>query len=181
MNINLQPLLQSGEVILYPLQENDLEALYAVAADPKIWEQHPNKDRWQKDVFITFFQGALQSKSAFRIVDKTTGEVAGSTRFYDYDPEAGCLLIGYTFYARRYWGKGINHSVKAMMLDYAFQFVSTVRFQIGSENVRSQLAISRLGAKKIDEQQVAYFGETPKLNFIYEIKKVDWTNLHPAS
>jgi hypothetical protein len=62
------------------------------------------------------------------------------------------------------------------MLDYLFKFVFRVYYQIGADNVRSQMAISRLGAKKVDEQEVAYFGELPKPNFIYEIKKEEWLN-----
>src|SRR5690554_976288 len=87
MNINIQPLLENEKAILYPLQEKDFEALYTVASDPKIWEQHPNKDRWKKDVFKTFFDLAMQSKGAFKIVDKTTGNIIGSTRIYNYNEQ----------------------------------------------------------------------------------------------
>lgn len=57
------------------------------------------------------------------------------------------------------------------MLDYIFQFVSKVYFHIGATNIRSQVAIGRIGAKKIAEQEVTYFGEVPRLNFVYEIRK----------
>lgn len=176
MNFNIQPILENELVILYPLQETDFDALYAAASDPKVWEQHPNKDRWKKEVFQNFFNGAIQSKGAFRIVDKQTGETIGSTRFYDYDEENDHILIGYTFYAVSCWGKGINPSVKSLMLDYIFQYVSKVRFHIGATNLRSQVAIGRLGAEKIAEEDVAYFGEAPKLNFIYEIIRENWKN-----
>jgi RimJ/RimL family protein N-acetyltransferase len=173
-SMNIQPVLENDRVILYPLQENDFDALYASASDPKIWEQHPNKDRWKKVVFQTFFNGAMQSKGAFKIEDKTNGEVIGSTRFYDYNSEESSIFIGYTFYTVSSWGKGINPGVKSMMLDYAFQFVSKVCFHIGADNIRSQIAIERLGAVKVAEQQVTYFGESPKLNFVYEINKESW-------
>jgi RimJ/RimL family protein N-acetyltransferase len=172
--LDIQPLLQNDRVILYPLQENDFEALYASASDPKIWEQHPNKDRWKKEVFQNFFNGAIQSKGAFKVVDKATGEVIGSTRFYEYNQNESSIFIGYTFYTVSSWGKGINPAVKTMMLNYVFQFVSKVRFHIGADNIRSQIAISRLGAAKVAEQEVTYFGESPKLNFVYEIDKATW-------
>jgi len=181
MSFNTQPILENEGVVLYPLQERDFEALYAVAADPKIWEQHPNKDRWKKEVFRTFFDGAMQSKGAYKIVDRATGAIIGSTRFYGYDKPKSSISIGYTFYGMGYWGKGTNGSVKAMMLDYVFQFVSTVRFHIGACNIRSQVAIGRLGAEKIAEREVAYFGEAPQLNFIYEITKQKWERVNVAS
>ena len=177
MHIDIQPILETESVILYPLQENDFDDLYNAAADPKIWEQHPNKNRWQKEIFKIFFEGALQSKGAFKIVDKITDKAIGSTRFYDFHPDEDSIHIGYTFYAVKYWGKGINHSVKKIMLDYIFQFISKVYFHIGAENYRSQISITRLGAKKIDEQKVTYFGEAPKLNFVFEINKERWEEI----
>jgi RimJ/RimL family protein N-acetyltransferase len=108
MSINIQPTLENEKVILTPLQHKDFDDLYAVAADPKIWEQHPNKDRYKMEVFKVFFDGAMQSKGAFKIVDKENGEVIGSTRFYDYNEIENTILIGYTFYAIPYWGKGVG-------------------------------------------------------------------------
>jgi RimJ/RimL family protein N-acetyltransferase len=174
MHFNLQPILENETILLFPLMQQDFEELYSVAADPDIWKQHPNKDRWKKEIFQTFFEGALQSKGAFKIINKTDQSVIGSTRFYDYDDQENSILIGYTFYATKYWGKGINLSVKKIMLDYIFQFVSNVYFHIGSQNIRSQIAISRLGAMKTGEKEVMYFGEQPKLNYVYRIKKEEW-------
>lgn len=172
--MNIQPNLETENFSLQPLTAADFEVLYAVAADPEIWVQHPNKDRWKKEVFSNFFDGAMQSKGAFKVVEKSSGEILGSTRFYDLNEEEGSIFIGYTFYAFKCWGGGINHAVKKLMLDYAFQFVSRVYFHIGASNVRSQLSISRLGAVKIAEEEVTYFGELPKLNFVYEINKAAW-------
>lgn len=172
MNFSTQPILENEKAFLYPLQESDFESLYAVACDPKIWEQHPNKDRWKRDVFRTFFTGALQSGGAFKIIDKADGNIIGSTRFYDYDAQDDSILIGYTFYAVAYWGRGFNQMVKLSMLNYIFQFVSTVHFHVGAANIRSRMAMERLGAEKIGEREVVYFGETPKMNVIYEISKV---------
>ena len=173
--MDIQPtILETTNVKLIPLQEVDFEELYQCASNPEVWEQHPNKDRYKRDVFENFFKGAMESKGAFKIVDLQTNTVMGSTRFYDYDAERNSVLIGYTFYAKEYWGKGINPIVKKLMLDYAFQFVEAVHFHVGEGNIRSQIAVERIGAKKISEKLIEYFGEPEKLNFIYEIKKEDW-------
>lgn len=170
-SIDIQPVLETETILLTPVQEKDFESLYTAASDPKIWEQHPNKDRWKKEIFKTFFEGAIQSKGAFLIIDKNNKSVIGSTRFYDYNEQEKSIQIGYTFYTTQSWGKGINSLVKTLMLNYIFDFVSKVYFQVGAENIRSQIAISRLGAVKISEQEVSYFGEKPTLNFLYEITK----------
>ncbi len=174
MNINIQPILENELVILQPLHETDFEELHQAASNPEIWEQHPNKNRWKKEVFATFFEGAIKSNGAFKVVEKATGNTIGSTRFYDYNAADNNILIGYTFYSKQYWGKGFNLSVKTLMLDFVFQFVDTVYFHIGANNIRSQTSIVKLNSTKIAEQEVTYFGEQPVLNFVYKIAKQDW-------
>ena len=70
-----------------------------------------------------------------------------------------------------FWSKGINPAAKKLLLDYLFQYVEKVQFHIGSKNIRSQIAIGKLGAKKISEEEIAYYGEPPKLNYLYQIEK----------
>jgi RimJ/RimL family protein N-acetyltransferase len=180
MNLDTQPTLENEKVIIYPLEEKDFDGLYKVASDSAIWAQHPNKDRWKMNVFKVFFDGAIKSKGAFKIVNKSNGDIIGSTRFYDYNEKENSILIGYTFYATAYWGKGFNHTVKTLMLDYIFKFVSKVYFHVGAENIRSQIAIGRLGTTKIGEEEVTYFGEQPKLNCIYTITKEEWLSNNPV-
>jgi RimJ/RimL family protein N-acetyltransferase len=171
---DLQPVLENEIYILKPLEWSDFETLYQVASDPEIWEQHPNKDRWKYEVFQVFFEGAIQSRGAFKIIDKSSSLVIGSTRIYDYNDLDNSIFMGYTFYGKRYWGTGVNHKVKELLLDYLFQFVDVVIFHIGAQNVRSQISITRLGATKIGEVEVAYHGEAVKHNFVYQIQKKSW-------
>ncbi|WP_284651155.1 GNAT family N-acetyltransferase [Flavobacterium terrisoli] len=166
-----QPNTLKNELIkLIPLQKTDFEELYAVACDPLVWEQHPNKLRYQREVFQNYFEGAILSKGAFLIRDTKTDEVVGCSRFYDYDQKENSVLIGYTFIGRKFWGIGYNKALKKIMLDYAFEHVDKVYFHIGAFNIRSQKAIEKIGAVKVDEFEVEYYGEDAKLNFVYLIE-----------
>jgi len=168
--MNLQPNHLSNHLIrLEPLQLVHFNELYTAASDPLIWEQHPNPNRYQKEVFESFFEGALASGGAFIIRDVDTGKTLGSTRFYDLKPLDNEIKIGYTFFSRDCWGKGINKQVKTLMLNYAFIYIEKVIFHIGTQNIRSQIAIEKLGAKKIGQEMVAYYNEPERLNFVYEM------------
>lgn len=172
MIFDLQPKHLQNELIkLVPLHENDFEELYEVASDPLVWEQHPNKLRYQREVFQNFFQGAIESKGAFFVRDAETNEAIGSSRFYDYNEKDASVLIGYTFIGRKYWGNGYNKALKKLMMEYAFQYVDTIYFHIGANNIRSQKAMEKIGGIKIDEFEVEYYGEDSKLNYIYRINK----------
>ena len=59
MNFEWQPSLENKLIKIKPLHANDFETLYRIASDPLIWEQHPNKDRYQKEKFETFFKGEI--------------------------------------------------------------------------------------------------------------------------
>lgn len=174
MNFDLQPTLENDLIKIQPLKPTDFEALYAVANDPLLWEQHPNKDRYKREVFETFFKGAIESNGAFLVFNKQTNQVIGTSRYYGVDAVASSVVIGYTFVARNCWGKGYNKALKALMLNYAFQFIDNVLFHVGAVNVRSQKAVGNIGGKKIGEIEMEYYGEPTKLNYIYKIMKADW-------
>jgi RimJ/RimL family protein N-acetyltransferase len=175
MTFELQPSLQNEVVCIEPLRAGDFEALYAVAADPLIWEQHPNRNRWRREVFETFFKGAVESGGAFRVIDRANGELIGSSRYYDLKEAEREVSIGYTFIARRCWGKSYNRALKRLMLDHAFRFVDRVIFEVGAQNFRSRKAMEKLGGVLIGEKQVAYYGEPPRLNVVFQIDADNWS------
>ncbi len=175
--MNLQPLTLANEwVTLIPLKDTDFDILYQIASDPLIWEQHPSKLRYQKNVFEIFFKGAIESNGAFIITDTKTGIPIGSTRFYHLNTITNSIQIGYTFFARSCWGKPYNRSTKSLMINYAFQHVEMVQFDIGALNIRSQKAIEKIGAVKVRAEEIQYVGEVATLNFVYTIQKNNWNN-----
>ena len=174
MKLEKQPVLQDELIIIKPLKENDFEQLFKVASDPEIWIQHPNKDRYKKEVFLNFFEGAIESKGAFIVTDKESGEVIGSSRYYDLPEIKEGIAIGYTFLAKRFWGTTYNRALKILMLDHAFKFIETVYFHIGKVNIRSQKAIEKLGAEKIGQKEMNYYGEHKSQNLVYKMDKSKW-------
>jgi RimJ/RimL family protein N-acetyltransferase len=172
--MNLQPHLRNALVTFRPVQEGDFEDLYAIASDPQIWVQHPNPLRYQRAVFENYFAGALESKGALLIYRSQDQALIGCTRFYEFDAALRSVKIGYTFLTRASWGGGFNAACKALMLEHAFQHVDRVLFEVGQCNVRSQVAMTRLGARRIGEAAVAYHGEASMPNVIFEIARTDW-------
>jgi N-acetyltransferase len=144
-----QPVLKGELLELRPLRPEDFDDLYAVAADPLIWEQHPHNTRYQEEVFRKFFRDALVSGGALIVIDSETGRVIGSSRYADYDKEKSQVEIGWTFLARSHWGGVYNKEMKRLMLEHAFKFVHNVIFVIGTNNFRSQKAVEKLGAVRV--------------------------------
>jgi RimJ/RimL family protein N-acetyltransferase len=163
MPLDLQPVLHGDLVRLRPLRPDDWDALYAVAADPLIWVQHPCSDRYQEDVFRKFFQDALDSGGAFVIVDAADGRLIGSSRYHGYDEAKSEIEIGWTFLARSHWGGAYNGDLKQLMLRHALGSVKRVVFIVGTGNRRSQRALEKIGAVRAEtrinergEESLAY-------------------------
>jgi RimJ/RimL family protein N-acetyltransferase len=149
--LDRQPVLEGEHIRLRPLQAEDWDALFAVASDPLIWEQHPAHDRWQEPVFRAFFEDALANKGALVVIDRATGTVIGSSRFQGLDEaDGGSVEIGWTFLAPAFWGGRFNHEMKRLMLTHALASVAECRFLVGETNTRSRRALERIGARLTD-------------------------------
>ena len=171
MTIELQPTLTGERLELRPLRPEDFETLYAVASDPLIWEVHPEPDRYKREVFEEFFAQALKSKGALAVIDRRTGRMIGSSRYYDLDTEKGEVAIGYTFLSREYWGGSFNRELKTLMLDHAFRFVNAVVFHVGERNVRSRRAMEKIGGVLSGGREKTGADGRPRRDVIYRIEK----------
>ena len=149
MSFDSQPVLTGDIVELRPLRAEDYDDLYAVAADPLIWEQHPVKNRHEEEGFQVFFREALASGGALIAIDAKTQQVIGSSRFHGYDHERSEVEIGWTFLARSHWGGMYNGQMKELMLQHAFRFVHCVVFLVGPQNLRSQRAVEKIGGVRV--------------------------------
>ena len=149
VSFDYQPVLKGELVELRPLRSEDYDDLYAVAADPLVWEQHPAKNRHEEAVFQELFRGAVASGGALVAIDAKTQQVIGSSRFHGYDGEKSEVEIGWTFLARSHWGGMYNGEMKRLMLQHAFQSVDNVVFCVGVENLRSQWAVEKIGGLRV--------------------------------
>jgi RimJ/RimL family protein N-acetyltransferase len=145
MAFEFQPSLKGNLVELRPLRRTDFEALYAVARDPLIWEQHPVTSRHNKRQFRTFFAEALACGGTLLVLEAGTAKVIGSSRFHGYDAARREVEIGWTFLSRSHWGGRYNGEMKRLMMQHAFRFVDSVVFLVALTNYRSQRSVERIG------------------------------------
>ena len=171
MPFDLQPNLKGDLIELRALKPEDWDDLFSIAADPLIWEQHPESDRYKEGVFKVFFREALECGGTFVIIDKKSQQIIGSTRFYGYAREKSEIEIGWTFLARKYWRGRYNRELKRLMLTHAFKFVESVVFYVGQNNIRSQKATEKIGGIKDGLVKKAYQPGRFSLNVKYVIKK----------
>jgi RimJ/RimL family protein N-acetyltransferase len=165
MAFDLQPSLEGELLRLRPLRDEDWNELFAVASDPRIWEQHPQPTRYQEEVFREYFREAMESGGAFAVIDNKDGRIIGSSRYLGYDEARSEIEIGYTFLARAYWGGLYNREMKDLMLGYAFRFVRHVVFLVGPTNWRSQKAMEKIGGMRVGPR----LNKMGRMNVVFQI------------
>src|SRR5437763_64260 len=167
VEFDLQPTLQGKLIEVRPLKPEDFDALFEAAGDPLIWEQHPEPDRYQREIFQRYFDSAIESKGAFAVIHRKSGRIIGSSRYHDLKPVAREVEIGFTFLERACWGGSYNRELKSLMLDHAFRFVDRVVFVVGENNLRSQKALEKIGAKFLRKTQRPARDGTMRPNLVF--------------
>jgi RimJ/RimL family protein N-acetyltransferase len=149
---HFQTPLETPNLFLRATQSEDLKPLFAIGSDPEVWSLHSETDRYTEEKFSAYFESGLRNElGAYTLIYKSTGEVVGFTRYYDYDSVAATVKIGYTFLSKVLWGKGINQELKKVMIDHAFEGgCNQVIFEVFERNFRSQRAVLKLGALEIE-------------------------------
>jgi RimJ/RimL family protein N-acetyltransferase len=146
--------LRGAHASLEPLAAGHLEAIRAAAADGELWrlwytsvpapEATPN---WL-DVALDMRErlGAMP----FVVRDNASGDIVGSTRYFNVDAANRRLEIGHTWYAKRAQRTPINTECKLLLLSHAFEALGciAVEFRTHWFNQASRAAIERLGAKQ---------------------------------
>jgi RimJ/RimL family protein N-acetyltransferase len=147
------PTLRGRLVALEPLCAEHAGGLRAASADgdlSSLWYANvPAPDG--VDGFIT---AALAQRDAGRdmpfAVRDASGDIVGTTRYYDMAADVPRLNIGYTWYAARAQRTGLNIEAKSLLLGHAFDVLGCVAvgFETSWFNHASRTAIARLGAKQ---------------------------------
>jgi len=141
--------LAANQVRLEPLALQHEAGLRQAVQDGELWKllftSAPAPDQ-----VAQYIQAALNTRMAFAVVDETTGEIVGTTAFYQPDADIRRVYIGYTWYRQSAWRTRINSTCKYLLLAHAFETLDcrVVCWQTDMLNTRSQAAIERLGAKK---------------------------------
>lgn len=144
--------LEDDVALLRPLQPADFDYLLPFALnEPDTW-QYSLISAAGEDGLRKYMEDAMAGKSSgkefpFIVFSKTTGEYAGSTRFYDINFALQTLQLGYTWYGEKFRGTGLNKHCKFLLLGVAFEHLGMerVEFRADAANARSVAAMKSIG------------------------------------
>lgn len=173
-DFTFQPILVGETISLRPLRKDDFDGLYDCASDKKIWESHPNSDRYKLSEFVAYFESSIASQACVVVTDKQSNKIIGLSRYYTVAKIPDDISIGFTFLSRDYWGGATNHELKILMIDYALQYFPAIWFHVAVTNIRSQKATQKIGAVFVGEDSLLIGGNVAQW-LCYRIDKEDWS------
>lgn len=146
--------LRGAHVTLEPLAHEHLDAIRAAAADGELWNlwytSVPAPEKASQWLAATLQMRERDGALPFVVRDNATGDVVGSTRYFNVDAVNRRLEIGHTWYAKRVQRTAVNTECKLLLLTHAFEMLRciAVEFRTHWFNHASRAAILRLGAKQ---------------------------------
>lgn len=151
-NFLQEHILENDAVRLKPLHNQDIDKLmYFSEKEPELWKYslQPADGLENLKSYIDFALRGRKEETAypFIVFDKRTQQIAGSTRFYDFQKNHNTVQLGYTWYGKEFQGTGINKQCKMLMLLFAFETLELdrVEFRADAKNERSIAAMKSIG------------------------------------
>jgi N-acetyltransferase len=144
--------LENDRVLLRPLQREDLIYLLPFSLnEPELWnyslipgEGEENLNKYIEHALAYRLKG---DSYPFIVYDKSAGQYAGTTRFYDIQPIHKTVQLGYTWYGKSFQGTGLNKNCKYLLLKFAFETIGVERVEFRADhlNQRSIAAMQSIG------------------------------------
>jgi N-acetyltransferase len=152
MEFQSEIILENEYVRLSPLQKSDFNLLLPFSInEPELWEFSLLPGNGEENL-SKYLELALEGRKnahsyPFIVFDKRKNQIAGSTRFYDFQPVHNTVQLGYTWYGAEFQKTGLNRNCKLLMLTYAFETLKLdrVEFRADANNIKSIEAMKAIG------------------------------------
>ncbi|TDD72126.1 N-acetyltransferase [Actinomadura darangshiensis] len=148
-----RPVLTGRYVRLEPLSAEHAEGLFEASGDADVWtwlsERQPAT---VAEMRVLVGKALADCERGLRLpwvqLDAATGEVAGTTSYYEISSSHRAVCIGHTWLGSRWHRTGVNTESKLLLLQRAFDDLGAIRvgWHTHASNARSRAAIERLGA-----------------------------------
>lgn len=146
--------LEGRHVRLEPLRREHLAGLSEVGLEPELWRWIPTAVRTSEEM-AAYIETALEEQERgvslpFALIQRTTGQAIGSTRYGNIERTHHRVEIGWTWVARAWQRTAANTEAKYLLLRHAFESLGCMRVELKTDslNERSRAAILRIGAKE---------------------------------
>jgi N-acetyltransferase len=152
IDTRLPLVLEGAHVRLESMTLDHLPGLVARGLDPRIWTWMPFEVTGEDDM-RSIVQAAIDGRAAgteipFVTIDRSSGQIVGSSRYLALALSHRRLEIGWTWLTPSAQRSAVNSEAKLLMLTYAFETLGCrrVEFKTDARNGPSRAALLGIGA-----------------------------------
>lgn len=145
--------LEGEHVILRQASWDDFDDLFHAGNHPELWRWTLEDASASREAMRAYWQEAFSAMDngaamPFAQIDRSTGQIVGSTRYGEIDEAHRTLEIGWTWITPDFQRTPLNTEAKFLLLRHAFESLGALRVQLKTDerNERSKAAILRIGA-----------------------------------
>jgi N-acetyltransferase len=178
--------LVGESVVLEPIRISHVDGLFDIGQVREDWAYLPisgfscraDTQKWVEQALALAESG---SHYTFVLVQPSSGQVMGSTRYLNIRERDHGLEIGYTWLGRSFQRTQVNTETKYLLLKHAFETIGAYRVELKTDlrNTRSQRAIERLGAQREGVHRRHMIAQDGHIrdSVYYGITDLDWPDI----
>ncbi len=178
--------LETTKVILRPLDKDDFEPFLQLAQqDDDMWKyftfhlgDRAQLTRWFD---MAFADRSANTRRPFTIIEKESGNIAGSSSMGNISFPDLRLEIGWSWLGRNYRSTGINKHAKWAMMKYAFEELNFERVEFKTDvlNERARQGLRNVGGVEegILRSHMTMWNDRRRTSIYYSVLKNEWPGL----
>lgn len=177
--------LETGKVLLRPLEETDFDPFLQLTQDKDMWKYFTmdlsdpaHLKKWMNTLLA---DRTANTRRPFTIIDKATGRIAGSMSlmnisWYDLRTEIGASWLGKDFRST-----GINKHAKYLMMKHVFEEENFERVEYKTDvlNTRARKGLQNIGGieEGILRNHMTMWNNRRRDSIYFSVIKTEWPGL----
>ena len=178
-------ILETERVLLRPITESDFAPFFQLAQDADMWKYFTlnlaDESQLRTWMDAAFTDRAAGTRRPFTIIDKTTGQIAGSSSMGNIAYYDRRLEIGWSWLGQNFRNTGVNFHAKYSMLRYAFDEMNFERVEFKTDwlNERAKQGLRKVGGKEegVLRSHMTMWNDRRRDSIYFSIIKREWPGL----
>lgn len=178
--------LETSKALLRPIEPNDYETfLHLARQDEEMWKYFSlnlgDEAQLRKWMEMASADKKAETRRPFTIIDKLTGQIAGSSSMGNISYHDLRLEIGWSWLGKEFRSTGLNKHAKFSMMRYAFEELDfeRVEFKTDVENERARQGLRNVGGieEGILRSHMTMWNNRRRTSIYYSVLKDEWPGL----
>lgn len=175
--------LETSKALLRPIEQNDYETFLRLAKqDEEMWKYFSlnlgDEAQLRKWMEMAFNDKKAETRRPFTIIDKATGQIAGSSSMGNISYHDLRLEIGWSWLGKEFRGTGLNKHAKFLMMRYAFEEMNFERVEFKTDvlNARARQGLKNVGGieEGILRSHMTMWNNRRRSSIYYSVLKDEW-------